>query len=777
MKKSLLTLCFLSFLTASAWGDEVTVPNNPSTTLKQTSYLPMALKAADDNYGGTFSVSQQLYFASELTTASSTTITAITFYCYDAYSLESSDYVRRKLRVWMNNTAITAFPNYATNPTPHFENPGTKVFSSKKGDTDNGVEVTDLAPYTLTFDTPFEWDGTSNILVTVFDSTGVRAGFTVKHDMIQTTGVPRFLHQRTLESNYADAGWSISNLTAATAVSSSDRGYVNKITFTFAAAAVPPATPSDLALSSVGANIATLTWSAVADATSYDLEQSTDNENWSPLASNVSGTSFEWTGLSAASTQYARISAKNDNGSSAPSSAVTVTTDAAHEHNGVSFNKWVSTTSMPNSGNYYLTNDVTYDFYEGGYLDLAGDLNLCLNGHTINLGIKSINVTNGHTMTLFDHVGGGKITGFVAGDAGALTFKGVISVENGGTLVLREGEVENTFPADDPDNKSIAVASGGNLIISGAPVISGNDIDIFLAPTNPAKVITIESGKPLTNSTPYKVYKMDGVITSGWANMSGAAPKDHFVSANSQRVVCLNGSGEAELVGALALNENSSDNESRIAAQRNQLVNVNLTRSVLTNASFNSICLPFPLTNAQLEDLFGEGYDLEEFVSSELVGEELVLTFNKVTALVARKPYLIQPSVSVTNPEFEGVTIASDEHPLDEESDEFISFHGVFNPTSLTGGNKNLLFLGAGNELFWPAATGDLKGFRAYFEVKGEARKVAKRARIGKHTDETTAIENQMVNGKCENVKMIKDGQLLILRDGKTYNVMGQIVK
>lgn len=675
----------------------------------------------------------------------------------------------------MNHTSITAFPDYATNPTPNFENPGTKVFSSKKGGTDNGVEVTDLAPYTLTFDTPFEWDGTSNILVTVFDSTGVKSGFATKHDMIQTPGVPRFLHQRTSQTDYADAGWSISNLTAATAVSSSNRGYVNKITFTFAAAALPPATPSDMEVSSVGANIATLSWSAVTDATSYDLEQSANGVDWSTLASNVSGTSFEWTGLSAASTQYARISAKNANGSSAWSSAVIVTTDAAHEHNGISFNKWVSTTSMPNSGNYYLTNDVAYEFYEGGYVDLAGDLNLCLNGHTINLGTKSINVTSSHTMTLFDAVGGGKITGFVAGNNGALTFQGVISVENNGTLVLREGEVENTFPADDPEYKSIAVASGGTLIISGEPVISGNDIDIFLAPTIPAKVITIQSGKPLTNSTPYKVYKMDGVITSGWSNMGGANPNNFFNSVNSTHPgICIK-DGEANLAEAHSFPDNVDNMSSFPAIDLGQLCNVVIGRS-FSSASFNTICLPFDLSNAQLQDVFGAGYDLQEFVGSDMDGETLMLNFSPVTALEAGKPYVIQPASNVSNPTFEGVRISETE-PASPLADDNILFHGVLVPTSLTGGNKNLLFLGAGNELFWPEATDNLKSFRAYFEILGGVVLSPGRVRMAFNSEKAAQGLESIQDSAVRIQKVIRDGKLIIIRDGKEYNAQGILIR
>ena len=58
-----------------------------------------------------------------------------------------------------------------------------------------------------------------------------------------------------------------------------------------------------------------------------------------------------------------------------------VVTDA-HTHNGVTFNAWSNTTSLPDYGNYYLTVDVTLPAaLTPGYT--SSDLNLCLNGHKI----------------------------------------------------------------------------------------------------------------------------------------------------------------------------------------------------------------------------------------------------------------------------------------------------------------------------------------------------------------------------------------------------------
>ena len=227
-------------------------------------------------------------------------------------------------------------------------------------------------------------------------------------------------------------------------------------------------------------------------------------------------------------------------------------------------------------------------------------------------------------------------------------------------------------------------------------------------------------------------------------------------------------------LNGLALDENAN-NASLLAAYNGLITNVTMTRGALTNAQYNTFCLPFALSNAQLEEYFGAGYDLEEFVKSSLDGDVLDLTFNKVTSLVAGKPYLLKPYTNEPSLSFSDVTIAATS-PADQESDTYISFHAVYSPTELEGGNRNLLFLGAGNELFWPESTGNLKGFRAYFEVKG-AGMAAKRARIVKKEDTATGIETITNDQSPVTNKIIKDNQLFIIRDGKTYNAQGMRVE
>lgn len=797
--KKITTLLFAICIGIAAFATDYTV--EPTEAIPSYT-IPIFLYSTSN-----YTITQQILLASEFLDnehhlATEGDITSISFY-YGAKTGGSytAEPLTRNIQIFLmqvpaagasafNSYEIVAHKEYEYSPTDYVSlikcdedgNAGTSVFNGSF--TTEQVTTAEGQKELKLNITPFHWDGSSNIVMTVVDMSNTlipsNANSNLKFYISQTSN-PRFWYykfadttDRTnklkdggLSGTYGDR-WSANSTKNTLTDQTSGRSYVPKTTFTISTT-IP--VPTNLSASSITTSSATLSWNAAAGATGYNVRWGKTSSSLDHSQNNVAATSLAISDLDDGETYYFDVQTITAGGTSAwASEANFKTTAIVHEHNGISFNKWASTTSMPTSGNYYLNTDVTYDFYEGGYLNLAGDLNLCLNGHTINLGTKSINVTNGKTMTIFDPIGGGKITGFVPGQEGSYTYQGVISVENGGTLILREGEVENTYPDDDPEYKSIAIAVGGTLILSGAPVISSNEMDIYLPPTIPAKVITIESGKPLTNTTPYKVYKSSGVITSGWANMSGADPRNYFESANSARSICLN-EGEASLRLLLNLSEFSLN--SSIGTSSGQVADVNLTRS-LTSSQYNTFCLPFALSDAQLQEFFGAGYDLEELTSSSLEGDVLSLEFERKYALEAGKPYLLQPSVNVTNPSFDGVTIAATSAGTTETS--YIDFKGIYSPTSLTGGNKNLLFLGAGNELFWPSSTGNMNGFRAYFEVKGLAQQNAVKARIVYSQDAATALD-QTESARHKAEKFIRNGQLIIERNGFEYNAQGQLMK
>jgi len=657
---------------------------------------------------------------------------------------------------------------------------GTKVF-------DGTVDIGSNSSYTITFNQNgniFAWGGVKNIIITIIDKTNSDIPTKAIRHIIGSTDSPRFLHHwETSSVSSGDAYEWVSDAdfyhthlgdtwtsTYTEVGQTNGHKYVSKITFTYdgGATPTPPATPSNLSVSATTTTSASLSWSSVGGATSYDLQKSANGKDWSDLSLGETGTSYNWTGLSSASTQYARIRANNSDGSSDWSDAVTVTTDAVHEHDGITFSKWTSNNSLPaEAGNYYLNEDVVLP----NYYTVPGNMNLCLNGHSIYTYYFNIVVPSDKTLTIYDNVGGGRIWGYYVGDNGS--YYGLVSID-GGTFVLNGGSVENL--ANDFNNAlevSYGIYNKGTLKLSGAPAIIGYHGDIYLAPS---KFITIESGKPLTNTTPYSIYKATiGTITSGWANMSGANPSAFFTSKTASRGVCYNsGIGEAVIVRMFSTSDSNESIKSDLedGTYQGQLLNFKITSRSFTSTQYNTICLPFALTNAQLEYVFGAGYDLEEFDHSNYDGETLELIFAKRTSLTEGVPYLIQPSMDVENPVFDGVTFYISE-PGDDDFDDHVSFHGTFGPTSLTGGNQNILFLGADNTLFWPAADGNINGFRAYFELKNVPANV--QARIGRAESQTTAIENQ--KSHIDNHKYIKDGQLLIERNGVIYNAQGQTIK
>ena len=794
MKKLLTTSLFALFVavfsaTPIKAADYTIEPKADGAAAVKSRAIPLLYNA-----GGTWgSVSQQIYLASELKAqgASAGDITGINFY-YSASSNVLSP-SSRQIQVFIMEiptetvefeiNASTARSTFlyvsATNKTA-----GTKVFEGSLST--EAINTSEIKKAEIGFDSNFFWDGESNIVLTVFDMSAVAntvstTGFGNIRFLISKTNGPRFLSKKWYSSgSYQDtddrAAWiaDISNnlagregeLWSSPATQSGQygtRSYVNKIDFTIESVALP-SVPTGLTASDASTTSITLSWSAASSATAYDLQYK-DGESWIDLASDIDETSYTWTGRDANTSYEVRVRASNSAGKSDWSDAVSVSTEPEFVYKEITFEKWNSTTSMPLSGNYYLANDVELS----GNVSLSGNLNLCLNGHKINTYVYNIVVPDEKKLAIYDNEGDGQIYGYYVGNNAS--YYGLISVV--GELVLSEGTIRNLYEPESGD-VSYAIYNNGTFKLSGAPTITGNTADIHLWSN---KYITIESGKPITNTTPYSVNAAGQVITSGWsANMGDANPSTHFTSAKSGYSGLTISEGEVKLVQAISLSQNDSEEtfNSKISGKTGIAVNVSLDRT-FTSASYNTICLPFALSDAQLQSVFGSDYDLEEFTGSSVNGEELDLSFNKVTSLTAGQPYLIQPSEDVSDPTFTGVTISAT-IPEDQTGDTYVSFHGVFAPTELAANNHNLLFLGAANTLFWPNETAPINGFRAYFEIKeGSAAQAAKRARIVNRTDEPTAIDQTAAT--AQPAKRLVNGQLLIDFNGKTYNAQGILIK
>jgi len=198
--------------------------------------------------------------------------------------------------------------------------------------------------------------------------------------------------------------------------------------------------------------------------------------------------------------------------------------------------------------------------------------------------------------------------------------------------------------------------------------------------------------------------------------------------------------------------------------------NVTLNRTI-SGGMLNAICLPFALTNSQVKAAFGNDVKLYYLEDASIEGEVLNLQFAAANDIYQGTPYLIMTSADVTNPTFNSVSIV-----LDEASSTFhtgwpVSFNGTFVATTIPAGTDNLLMY-SDNKVGFPSSDKTLKGFRAYFHLSSPSlAPVIKHARIIAGPQIVTSVD--FVNAQDNTQKVIEGGQLVIIRDGVRFNVVG----
>jgi len=222
--------------------------------------------------------------------------------------------------------------------------------------------------------------------------------------------------------------------------------------------------------------------------------------------------------------------------------------------------------------------------------------------------------------------------------------------------------------------------------------------------------------------------------TDNWLN--GVAPTGTFTKAAGMTGWSSGDSGipsgwTVKDYGSVAktLSE-ADDNSSWITANNGELADITLTRTLQTGG-WNTFAVPF---DAEIPT----GWTVKELTGASMSGSKLTMTFGDATAIEAGKPYLVKVDAAVENPSFAGVTIKKDIPGVSYEAVDFIP---TFGATTLTASKNEILFIGAGNKLYHPSADNQqMKGFRAYFQLKGDAVN-ARSFSIDFGEGEATAIE------------------------------------
>lgn len=222
------------------------------------------------------------------------------------------------------------------------------------------------------------------------------------------------------------------------------------------------------------------------------------------------------------------------------------------------------------------------------------------------------------------------------------------------------------------------------------------------------------------------------------------------------------------------IDENEEDVNTVIGAYAGKTGDVQITRK-LVGGMCNTICLPFNVPASEVTRVFGEGTVLG-LTSAEVDDYILNLNFENVDEMEAGKPYLVRPAGDIEDPKFFGVTLVAE--PVNVNGGD-ASFVGNFVVSSIAESPNNL-FLGQNDMLYFPTTSVEIKGMRAYFAID-ESAPAPTRARIVTKEEEVTAIDliqnDQPALPSNTVQKVIIDGQLILIKNGVQYSIMGMRVK
>ncbi len=192
---------------------------------------------------------------------------------------------------------------------------------------------------------------------------------------------------------------------------------------------------------------------------------------------------------------------------------------------------------------------------------------------------------------------------------------------------------------------------------------------------------------------------------------------------------------------------------------------------------WNTIALPFSMTKQQINETFGSATRVAKLQSTSTVASqnEIKLIFDFVNVIEAGVPYIILPEETGKDVVIRGVTLNTTISPVVVPGQ--VTMHPVLKTISYNyeNGDPIKFFLSPDGNLHYNEATNQIKALRAYFtfdNVTSIAAAANVRARIALREDAATGLDN-LINENAP-VKIIENGQLIIIRDGVKYNVQGQ---
>ena len=422
------------------------------------------------------------------------------------------------------------------------------------------------------------------------------------------------------------------------------------------------------------------------------------------------------------------------------------------------------TVVMSGSGNYNVQDGDYLAGSTSGTVTIADGASITLSNVTIGSGITcdgtatitlvgNNSVTGAHEKAGIQ-VGGSGTTLTIRGD-GSLTAKGghrsagigLSSVWNatGGDIVIEGGNITAIGGAMDKIYPKGGAGIGtcvlfnngsnftlGSIIIKGGTVTATGESGIGAGSTYNNASYTIGSVKIYDTIDKVDASSISKAVTyihveNGVETDVTAVATEYFnIEANEGHCVIT----PLPAVILYDSGASASGNATTIADNATTCKSVGLYgRTLWKDGKWNTLCLPFGLSAAQIAASPLAGADIRELIpsTSGLEGTTLMLNFTPaapaegaVTELVAGTPYLIKwdgnGTDNIVNPVFSNVTISSTTPESVTSGDGMVTFKGTYSPVDFTP-NRSILYLGAENKLYYPNADMTLGACRAYFQL------------------------------------------------------------
>lgn len=153
-------------------------------------------------------------------------------------------------------------------------------------------------------------------------------------------------------------------------------------------------------------------------------------------------------------------------------------------------------------------------------------------------------------------------------------------------------------------------------------------------------------------------------------------------------------------------NENEANN---IEAWENS--DITLNRTLAAN-KWNTLCVPFAISEEEIKANFGEGTLVEKF---EAVNSNTV-NFADAISIEPGVPYLIKPTVAGTAYTFNGKNVIADAPKTEGNAD--VTFKGIYSPTDITNdGTVKAAGVTEDGKVLFVNAGSHTKAFRCFFTI------------------------------------------------------------